>query len=398
MHELREALLEWYDRSARDLPWRRTRDPYAIWVSEVMLQQTRVETVIPYYERFLRRFPTLSDLAAADEDAVLAAFSGLGYYRRARLLHAGVRDVVARYAGEVPEDPSARRSLPGIGRYTSGAIGSIAFGRAEPLVDGNVARVLSRIVGIDTPLGAAITEKQLWSEAERWVEGPRPGDLNQALMELGATICLPTTPRCEACPVSSGCYARKEGRTADLPVPKPRKEPLPLALAAVLAWSAEDGGRFWLGRSSGTLFGGMYGLPMHPVESSLREAAEQALRNSGIEGELDPKPRGTVSHVLSHRRLTVTVFAAVQARAEPTAERREVTLTELEGLGVSRLTRKLLDAAGIDIRGADPYERSSSGGAGTGRSKEGPRPTSRGASSSKKSTRRRSKSATAKQG
>src|ERR1700712_1192289 len=148
LRTIRSALLEHYDAYARDLPWRRTRDPYAIWVSEVMLQQTRVETVLRYYDRFLQRFPDAASLANADEDAVLAAWSGLGYYRRARLLHSGVREVVAKYGGRVPEAPELRRKLPGIGRYTAGAIGSIAFEREEPLVDGNVARVFSRLFGI----------------------------------------------------------------------------------------------------------------------------------------------------------------------------------------------------------------------------------------------------------
>ena len=201
MASLQQELLRWYDRSARDLPWRRTRDPYAVWVSEIMLQQTRVETVIPYYERFLARFPSARVLAEADEDAVLSHWSGLGYYRRARLLHSGVQEVVARYGGEVPEDADARRRLPGVGRYTAGAIGSIAFDKAEPVVDGNVTRVLARLFRIDTPVGSATTTKRLWREAAELVPEQRPGDFNQALMELGATLCTPKKPLCDACPV-----------------------------------------------------------------------------------------------------------------------------------------------------------------------------------------------------
>ncbi|MBC7172514.1 MAG: A/G-specific adenine glycosylase, partial [Polyangiaceae bacterium] len=210
---IRSALLEWFDRAQRDLPWRRTLDPYAIWVSEVMLQQTRVETVIPYYERFLTRFPTPAALAEAEEDAVLAAWSGLGYYRRARMLHAGAREVVATYGGAVPEAREARLALPGVGRYTAGAIGSIAFGKPEPIVDGNVARVLSRVRFIETPPGRADTERRLWDEAERLVYGERPGALNQALMELGATVCTPSSPRCTECPIARACAARSKGAT-----------------------------------------------------------------------------------------------------------------------------------------------------------------------------------------
>ena len=174
MERLQSKLLRWYDREARELPWRGTRDPYAVWVSEIMLQQTRVDTVIPYYERFLGRFPTARALAEADEDAVLSHWSGLGYYRRARLLHAGVREVVERYGGEVPEDPDARRALPGIGRYTAGAIGSIAFGRPEAIVDGNVTRVLARLRAIDLPVGTTPMTKRLWLEAEALVPNERP--------------------------------------------------------------------------------------------------------------------------------------------------------------------------------------------------------------------------------
>lgn len=391
LRELRDALLRWYDRSARDLPWRRTRDPYAIWVSEVMLQQTRVETVIPYFERFMARFPTPAALAEADEDAVLAAFSGLGYYRRARLLHAGVRDVVARYGGQVPEDAEERRSLPGIGRYTAGAIGSIAFDRPEPLVDGNVARVMARVLGIDTPLGAAATEKRLWAEAEKLVVGERPGDLNQALMELGATVCTPKSPRCEACPIEARCEARRTGRVETLPVPKTRRDPTKVRLAAVVAF--EDG-RFWLVRSADGLFRGLFGLPM-----ATSVLPDEALRDAGITASTIDGPVSEVSHVLSHRHLTVEVHRARGAKAEVSRDRRCVDTKELETLGVSTLTRKLLHAAGVaNALPARLYERSSSGRVGEGTSKVGPRSTVVAELSSKNSSRRRSKSTTPKQG
>ncbi len=235
MVAIRQKLLGWYDEAARDLPWRQTRDPYAIWVSEVMLQQTRVETVIPYYERFLASFPTPRDLAEADEDTVLSHWSGLGYYRRARLLHAGVREVVAQYGGQVPEDAEARRALPGVGRYTAGAIGSIAFDKEEPIVDGNVTRVLARLFRIGTPVGSAVTSKRIWEEAARLVPGVRPGAFNQALMELGATVCTPKQPSCESCPVADYCEARAHGEVDALPVPRPRKSPIQVKLAAVVA-------------------------------------------------------------------------------------------------------------------------------------------------------------------
>lgn len=263
MTAIRRKLLGWYDDASRDLPWRHTRDPYAVWVSEVMLQQTRVDTVIPYYERFLARFPTLHALAEADEDAVLSHWSGLGYYRRARLLHAGVREVVAQYGGAVPEDADARRSLPGVGRYTAGAIGSIAFGREEPVVDGNVTRVLARLMRIKTPVGASVTTERLWEEAARLVLGERPGDLNQALMELGATICTPKQPRCDACPVSDTCRAHVTREVDEIPVPRARKAPKEVKLAAVVATRGRGTERkVWLVKGERALFGGLWGVPM----------------------------------------------------------------------------------------------------------------------------------------
>lgn len=338
----RGALLRWYDRHKRDLPWRRTRDPYAIWVSEIMLQQTRVETVVPYWQRFLERFPTAGALAEASEDEVMSAWSGLGYYRRARLLHAGVREVVARYGGRVPEDADARRSLPGVGRYTAGAIGSIAFGREEPIVDGNVARVLTRVHGIATPLGQAATERRLWSLAEGLVAGERPGDLNQALMELGARVCTPTAPRCGECPWSRACRAHGEGRTDALPVPRPRKAPTPVRLSAVVATTGRPL-RTWLVRGQGTLFGGLWGLPT--ADGDGREAAGRALEAAAIRARLADAPAGRVEHVLSHRRLDVSVWRATAARAPGGDALRAFEAEDLEAVGVSRLTRKLLSAA-----------------------------------------------------
>ncbi|MFW6050398.1 MAG: A/G-specific adenine glycosylase [Myxococcota bacterium] len=345
---MRQALLGWYDRHRRDLPWRRTRDPYAVWVSEVMLQQTRVDTVVPYFERFMARFPTPRALAEADEDQVLAAWSGLGYYRRARLLHAGVREVVERYGGRVPEDPAARRALPGVGAYTAGAIGSIAFGRPEPIVDGNVARVLARLRGIDTPLGRAVTERRLWQEAGALVEGPRPGELNQALMELGATVCTPAEPTCDRCPVAEHCEALRTGRVSELPVPKARRAPTPVSLAAVVptVGSAKNGGvRVWLLRGDGTLFGGLWGVPTCAIDGDPSAAPRAALRQAGIAARLSSDPVARLEHVLSHRRLTIHVYRATAARAEATAARKLLRPADLPTVGTSTLTRKILKAA-----------------------------------------------------
>ncbi|MBM4014434.1 MAG: A/G-specific adenine glycosylase, partial [Planctomycetes bacterium] len=218
----RSELLAWYRRAHRDLPWRRTTDPWRIWVSEIMLQQTRVDTVLDYYERFLRRFPDVGTLAAAPVTDVLAAWSGLGYYRRARFLHAGARLVRDRHAGRFPRDVAAARELPGIGRSTAGAIVSIAYGTHAAVLDGNVKRVLSRLLAQDLADGPAL-ERALWPLAEALVDCADAGDVNQALMELGATICLPgSAARCDACPWRARCAARAAGRVAELPRLRPR--------------------------------------------------------------------------------------------------------------------------------------------------------------------------------
>lgn len=339
---IQRALLGWYDETARDLPWRKTDDPYAIWVSEIMLQQTRVETVIPYYERFLIRFPTPQSLADADEDTVLAHWSGLGYYRRARLLHAGVREVVAEYGGEVPRDAEARRALPGVGPYTAGAIGSIAFGKPEPIVDGNVTRVLARLLRMRTPVGTAKTTKRMWQEASRLVPTERPGDFNQALMELGATVCTPKQPRCERCPLSAHCGAYARGEVDQLPVPKRRTAPVSLRLSAVVTTSGRGRGRkVWLVRGDRGLFGGLWGVPMAEGEP------RSALRDAGVRARLHPDPVGRVEHVLTHRRLHVELFRASGARAEESETRRRFAPADLAHVGVSTLTRKILKATSI---------------------------------------------------
>ncbi|MGC2245105.1 MAG: A/G-specific adenine glycosylase [Terriglobales bacterium] len=195
----RRALLTWYDRNRRDLPWRRTHDPYAIWVSEIMLQQTRVAAVLEHYRIFLERFPNITALAAASEDAVLAAWSGLGYYRRARMLHRCAGEIVEQHGGRFPKTALALRELPGIGRYTAAAIASIAFGEVAAVVDGNVERVLERVGG------GKLTQGETWGRAQELVSKSRPGDFNQAMMELGATVCLPREPRCAACSVRALC-------------------------------------------------------------------------------------------------------------------------------------------------------------------------------------------------
>jgi len=229
---IRAPLLAWYRARRRDLPWRRTRDPYAIWVSEIMLQQTRVETVIPFYERFLDRFPTVTALAGSREEDVLAAWSGLGYYRRARGLHAAAAIVAREHAGSFPDDPERLRALPGIGDYTAAAIASIAFGREAAAVDGNVVRVLARIHGLTGSRDSAILKREVTLRADSLARGPSPGDWTQALMELGATVCLPRDPKCNECPVARSCDARRSGDPARYP--EPARKPNPESAGEVL--------------------------------------------------------------------------------------------------------------------------------------------------------------------
>jgi len=220
---LRRSLLDWYDAHRRDLPWRRDADPYHIWVSEIMLQQTRVAAVLDHYASFMRRFPTVEALAKAREQSVLALWSGLGYYHRARRLHQAAKDIVREHNGEFPRSAEAWRELPGIGRYTAAAIASIAFGEPVAVVDGNVERVLDRMFGV------AQGRESAWQQAETLLDRVRPGDFNQAMMELGATICTPRSPQCPLCPMITWCASR--GTDAPKKQPKRRREQVHYALA-----------------------------------------------------------------------------------------------------------------------------------------------------------------------
>ncbi|MEM7678227.1 MAG: A/G-specific adenine glycosylase, partial [Myxococcota bacterium] len=218
--EVRRRLLHWYRTHRRDLPWRRTRDPYAIWVSEIMLQQTRVDTVIPYYSTFLERWPSVRALAAADPDDVRAAWSGLGYYRRARLMLEAAKTVVEHHDGRFPDDLDALRALPGFGRYTAGAVASIAFDLPAAAVDGNVARVLARLGGVTGDVTRSTPQKEVWALAEDLAPGEAPGEHTQAMIELGALVCATKQPKCLICPVSDACAARADGKIHEIPPPR----------------------------------------------------------------------------------------------------------------------------------------------------------------------------------
>lgn len=301
---IRPALLRWYGRHRRDLPWRRTSDPYAIWVAEVMLQQTQVATVVPYFRRFLERFPDAASLARADEEEVLARWSGLGYYRRARALHAGAREVVRRHAGRVPADPAALLALPGIGRYTAGAIASIAFSLAEPILDGNVRRVLSRLFAAGpAPADQAGTDAGLWELAAELVRGPRPGDLNQALMELGAVVCTPRSPACPACPVAASCRARALGTPEAFPVAKARRPAT--AVDVAVAWVTR-GSRVLLERpGADSPLRGAWDLPA--FEGPAEETVAVLRRRHGLLVRA-ADTAGSAGHGIMNRRLLLSII------------------------------------------------------------------------------------------
>ena len=304
----RTALLRWYRANRRAMPWRETRDPYAIWISEAMLQQTRVETVIPYWHRFLEKFPDVHALATADTDDVLGAWQGLGYYSRARNLQAAARVIEAEHAGELPSDAETLRSLPGIGRYTAGAVASIAFDRPEPVLDGNVKRVLSRLRGIREDVGKPAVVERLWQEAGALARGDSPGDLNQALMELGATVCLPKAPRCLACPVANACEAHRAGDAETLPI-KARKKP-PQQVQAVAGLIVRRGKALAVRRPSEGLLGGLWDLPggeLHDGEKP-RAGFARALRERVGLCVNSAKKVGAVEHVFTHRHLVLHVF------------------------------------------------------------------------------------------
>jgi A/G-specific adenine glycosylase len=290
------------------MPWRETSDPYAIWISEAMLQQTRVETVIPYWERFLSMFPDVHTLATADLDDVLGVWAGLGYYSRARNLQAAARVIDAEHGGELPDDAETLRTLPGIGRYTAGAVASIAFDRPEPVLDGNVKRVLARLLGIREDIGRPAVVERLWREAAALVQGPDPGDLNQALMELGATLCTPKSPRCVACPLASLCDARREGDAEALPI-KARKKP-PREVEAVVALVLRRGKALAVRRPRRGLLGGLWDLPGDALMSGEppRAGLVRALRERVGLAVSRPAKVGSVQHVFTHRKLKLHVF------------------------------------------------------------------------------------------
>ena len=300
--ELRGRLLRHFDRYGRDLPWRRNKDPYRVWVSEVMLQQTRVDTVLPYYERWMEAFPDLGALADANEDQVLRLWDGLGYYSRARRLHGAARVVRDQHGGVLPSDPPSLRRLPGIGAYTAGALASIAFGVREPAVDGNARRVLARL--FDLPHPATATLERL---ASSLLDPERPGDSNQALMELGATVCTPRSPGCASCPVERLCLARARGTVAERPARIRRKARRGSFALTVLA---DRHGRVLLVRREGTgLLERLWAFPESVLGADQDAEAEARMRAGALGMEVgEGHPLPALRHAFTHLRATYLPF------------------------------------------------------------------------------------------
>lgn len=338
--EVSRALLAWYDEHKRTLPWRGIHDPYATWVSETMLQQTRVETVLSYYARFLAAYPTVEALAAADEADVLKLWEGLGYYSRARNLHAGAQQVAAEFGGVVPDDAELLRTVKGIGPYTAGAIASIAYDKPVPAVDGNVIRVVSRLRGIRENVGVPSVRRQLEAEAAALVPRERPGDFNQALMDLGSGVCVPGTPDCAACPLRDMCDAFVRDDAEELPV-LPRKNP-PRPMDYDVCIIVCDG-RVLMRQRTETMLHGLWVYPMLEGHHSVKALPAQVKKLTGltVRGAAD---EGEARHVFTHQIWNMRLYV-MQAGGEPKPGWTWVTADEMQALTIPAAVKAAKQAA-----------------------------------------------------
>jgi len=343
-----DDLLRWYKNFAADLPWRRSRDPYLIWLSEIMLQQTQVTTVIPYFVRFTAAFPTVQALAAAQLSDVLKLWEGLGYYSRARNLHKAARQIVAQYGGQFPTDAATLQKLPGIGRYTAAAIASIAFGEGAAVLDGNVMRVLSRIDDLAEDIGQKSVQDKLWARAEALLSREQPGDYNQAMMELGRTLCMPRSPRCLLCPVNRHCLALAAGTQHKRPVRAARPKTPHYDVAAGVIWD-NQGHLLIAQRPAKGLLGGLWEFPGGKQEAgeSLSECLQRELREelaiSVTVGELIV----SVKHAFTHFKITLHAFECRYLEGPPQtlgcADWRWVVPNELDQFAFGRVDRHVIE-------------------------------------------------------
>lgn len=341
----RRRALAWFARNRRDLPWRRTRDPYAVWLSEIMLQQTQVATVIPYFERFLTRLPTVEALAAAEEDEVLRLWEGLGYYRRARQLHAAARKICDEHGGRFPDDLESVLGLPGIGRYTAGAILSIAFDQPQPILEANTIRLHSRLLAYAGDVASSSGQRLLWAMAEALLPRRQPGMLNQSLMELGSLICTPA-PQCRQCPAAALCPTNLGGLQAEIPRPKPKVAFTPVHEAAVIV---RRRGKVLLVRCPpGARWAGLWDFPRFAIESESpvtveRELIEKLEALTGVEARLVGRLR-TLRHGVTRFRITLDCYEAECRRETKPAgapEMRWLRPDELDGYPLNSTARKL---------------------------------------------------------
>ena len=346
MRRISSKLLAWYRDHGRTLPWRRPLhgDPYAVWVSEIMLQQTRVETVIPYFEKWMKLFPTVQALAGASERTVLNAWEGLGYYSRARNFHKAAKIVVEKYNGELPRDLDELGKLPGIGRYTVGALASIVFGMDEPALDGNLKRVYARLFAVSEPVDSPEGEKILWKIARDNLPKGEAADFNQALMDLGALICLPKNPRCLICPVMSLCEARENGTQEIRPVKKPKNEsPSYLHAAAVIV---KRGRALLAQRPSKGLLGGMWEFPNGRVDANgdPAKALAKALKTAyslSLRVKRTVDPVGIFYHAYTHFKVTVHAFECELTSDAVGENLKWIRLKDLENYPMGKVDRQI---------------------------------------------------------
>ena len=345
----REKLLAWYDAHKRDLPWRRTQDPYKIWISEIMLQQTRVDTVIPYYERFLDWFPTVESLANAPEERLLKAWEGLGYYSRVRNMQAAARQIMSDFQGEFPSTYEGISSLKGIGPYTAGAISSIAFNLPQPAVDGNVMRVLARLFEVNHDIGNPSNRKIFQAMMEVLIDPDRPGDFNQALMDLGSDIEAPVNPRPEESPVKDFSAAYQNGTMDRYPIKAPKKKPIPIYLKALVVQNSQ--GQFLLEKNeSENLLAGFWHFPLIEVDEFSDQTQDLDLFSQVAEPilELGPSPQESfeqdydlgvdwqdlrfeeVKHIFSHRKWHIQIIAGRVTETQEYADREALWLSPEE--------------------------------------------------------------------
>ena len=343
-----DELLQWYRSNKREMPWRNSSDPYRIWLSEVMLQQTRVDQATPYYNEFIEAFPTLASLAEADQDEVLKLWEGLGYYSRARYLHQASKTVVREHNGRVPDDYDDFRALPGVGPYTAAAVLSIAYGMPHAVVDGNVKRVLARVFAIEGEIGRSKTKREIQELADELLPEAHPADFNQALMELGARICTPTSPDCGACPVANVCVAAQAGNPTDYPVKKKKKK-VPHHDVVVGVLVNEKNELLIQKRPEDGMLGGLWEFPGGKKEAgeTLTEAcARELCEETGI-SVTATDPILTLKHAYSHFKITLHAFYCTWAGTAPTGQEGQtvkwVNFDRLDEYAFPRANRKLIE-------------------------------------------------------